>query len=363
MTILWELKKTHLHKILISIFFLYIFPLNFSFGQAESNSNDSFFEFNGAVLTHIHKIGSGYGSEPSQKIHKHLKAVGYDTVQLNTFAYLKNRDDTKIYVDVDPTMKDEFIEQEIRSLRNSGFKVMLKPHVWVGGWSFNPDNWRSKIDFTDSSKREEWFRNYSDFIVSQAELAERNNVEIFVVGTELVGLSKYTMDWRRLIQKVREVYGGKLTYAAEGWNAKNIQFWGNLDYIGIDAYFPLANEKNPTIDELVNGWSKYEKDFKNLSDKYDKKIIFAEIGFKSHEGSTIKPWEWNHDGKPSEEEQANAFKATYLVFHDKPYLAGFFVWKYFTDMNSYERPNIEKGFTPYGKTAEKIISEWVGSDK
>ena len=50
-------------------------------------------------------------------------------------------------------------------------------------------------------------------------LTERNNVEIFVVGTELVGLSKYTMDWRRLIQKVREVYGGKLTYAAEGWNA------------------------------------------------------------------------------------------------------------------------------------------------
>ena len=40
----------------------------------------------------------------------------------------------------------------------------------------------------------------------------------------------------------------------------------------------------------------------------------------------------------------------------------FFVWKYFTDMNSYERPNIEKGFTPYGKTAEKIIPEWAGTD-
>jgi len=113
----------------------------------------------------------------------------------------------------------------------------------------------------------------------------------------------------------------------------------------------------------ISGNGTVYPEFKSLSDKYDKKIIFAEIGFKSHEGSTIKPWEWNQIGKPSEEEQANAFKATYLVFHDKPYLAGFFVWKYFTDMNSYERPNIEKGFTPYGKTAEKIISEWVGSDK
>jgi len=38
--------------------------------------------------------------------------------------------------------------------------------------------------------------------------------------------------------------------------------------------------------------------------------------------------------------------------------AGIFVWKYFTDMNSYERRNNEKGFTPYGKEAEKVISGW-----
>jgi len=30
-------------------------------------------------------------------------------------------------------------------------------------------------------------------------------------------------------------------------------------------------------------------------------------------------------------------------------------------MNNYERGNNEKGFTPYRKEAEKVISEWFGT--
>ncbi len=150
----------------------------------------------------------------------------------------------------------------------------------------------------------------------------------------------------------------KLTYAAEGVNAQKIEFWNDLDYIGIDAYFPLTDKANPSLEELTAGWEKYEPQIKALSDKFKKQIIFTEIGFKSVEGTAIKPWEWKQDSKTSQEEQALAFEATSIAFKDKPYLAGIFVWKYFTDMNSYEKGNNEKGFTPYGKEAEKIISGW-----
>jgi len=51
----------------------------------------------------------------------------------------------------------------------------------------------------------------------------------------------------KLIKKIREVYRGKLTYAAEGINAKNIEFWDALDYIGIDAYFALTDKINPYL--------------------------------------------------------------------------------------------------------------------
>lgn len=317
-------------------------------------------EYKGAVLAHIHKIGSGYGSEISRNMHSHLKNIGYDTVQLNTFAYMKERGDTGIVIDGDPTMADRYLVDEIHNLHRSGFKVMLKPHIWIGGWNFDADNWRSKIDFADPGKKEEWFSNYKKFVVGQAVLAEKTGVEILVVGTELVGISKYAVEWEKLIGEVRKVYSGRLTYAAEGMNANNIKFWDSLDYIGIDAYFPLAENANPTLRELVRGWKKYEPEIKELSEKYGKKVIFTEIGYKSVEGTALKPWEWSDDGVVSQEQQALAFEATSIVFRDKPYLAGIFVWKYFTDMDSYEKDNIPKGFTPYGKKAEIAISDWFG---
>jgi hypothetical protein len=198
--------------------------------------------------------------------------------------------------------------------------------------------------------------------LAEAELAERTGTEILVVRTELVAVSKYTEEWKNLIEKIREVYNGKLSYAAEGMNAQKIEFWDTLDYIGIDAYFPLTNKSAPALNELIEGWKKYEPEIKSLSEKYSKQVIFTEIGFKSVEGSAINPWEWEQAGKSSQEEQALAFEATSIAFKNKPYLAGIFVWKYFTDMNSYERGNNEKGFTPYGKEAEKVISGWFGAN-
>ncbi|MEQ9618155.1 MAG: hypothetical protein RIG61_03155 [Deltaproteobacteria bacterium] len=353
----YKILTVGLIVILISASFLFV-SLSSRVGDKTGGSERASLEYKGAVLAHIHRIGSGYGSGSSRNIHSHLKGIGYDTVQLNTFAYMRDRAETGLIVDGDPTMADRYLIDEIRNLHGSGFKVMLKPHIWIGGWNFDADNWRSKIDFTDSDKREEWFFNYRKFIIGQAMLAEKTGVEILVVGTELVEVSKYTGEWRKLIEEVRKVYGGRLTYAAEGMNAKNIEFWDSLDYIGIDAYFPLTGKAAPALSELVRGWKRHEPEIKELSEKYGKKIIFTEIGYKSVEGTAIKPWEWSDDGVASQEEQALAFEATSVVFRDKPYLAGVFVWKYFTDMDSEEKDNIEKGFTPYSKKAETKISAW-----
>ena len=348
--------------ILTSIVFILIAAALPSWSEEQSgSSNSSALEYKGAVLAHIHRIGNGYGSPPSKIMHSHLKNVGYDTVQLNTFAYMRDRRETDVITDGDPTMADKYLEAEIRNLRQAGFKVMLKPHIWIGGHNLDSGNWRNKIDYEDPGKRQKWFSSYEKFILGQAELAGRTGVEMLVVGTELVGVSKYTQEWTRLIRKIREIYDGKLTYAAEGMNAKNIKFWDSLDYIGIDAYFPLTDKSGPSLDELVRGWKKYQPEMKKLFDKYNKRIIFTEIGFKSVEGTAIKPWEWSKNGSVSEREQALAFEATSLAFKNKAYLAGVFVWKYFTDMNSYEKGNIPKGFTPYGKKAEEVISRWFGS--
>jgi Glycoside Hydrolase Family 113 len=360
-----ELLGRHQLKVIISILALLASAPFISASEISQSGSEGPYnlEYKGAVLAHIHKIGNGYGSLPSKAMHSHLNGVGYDTVQLNTFAYMRGRKDTEVIIGHDPTMAKQFLVSEIENLHRAGFKVMLKPHIWVGGHNLDSDNWRNKIDFEDPLERKEWFSSYGEFIISEAELAEETGVEILVIGTELVGMCKFTKEWKKLIGKVRDKYSGKLTYAAEGMNAKKIEFWDSLDYIGIDAYFPLSEKSNPTLKELVSGWKKIEPEIRDLSEKYDKKVIFTEIGYKSVEGTAIKPWEWNKKGRVSQEEQALAFEATSIAFKDKPYLAGVFIWKYFTDMNSYERGNNLKGFTPYGKKAEGVISGWFVPDE
>jgi hypothetical protein len=41
--------------------------------------------------------------------------------------------------------------------------------------------------------------------------------------------------------EIRKIYTGKLTYAANWDDFDKVPFWKELDYIGIDAYFPLSD--------------------------------------------------------------------------------------------------------------------------
>lgn len=345
-------------KVRSRVFVLLIVILFVSCNNSSSAYQELFIsdlKYKGAVLAHIHNFTSGYGSSSSNSIQQHLKQVGYNSVQLNTFGYMRSSKSTRIFYKHDPTLSNDAVRKEIRNLNKKELKVVLKPHIWIGGLSFDPDNWRNKIDFDNNKELQEWFNNYTKFILDQAKIAEEENVSLFVIGTELVELTKYKNHWEKLIRDVRAVYNGKLTYAAEGRKAKNVTFWSSLDYIGIDAYFPLSNDTNPTVDKLIKGWEVYDKEFRELSNYYSKKIIFTEIGYKSIEGTAIKPWQWIDDSaEKSESAQANCFKATFEFLENKPYMEGVFIWKYFTDMQSKE----EKGFTPYKKEAEKVISEY-----
>ena len=89
-----------------------------------------------------------------------------------------------VFYGFDPTLSNKHIKKEIEKLHNNGFTVMLKPHLWIGGIEFDPENWRNKIDYTNPGDLASWFYNYGNYIVKQAKLAENNSVEYFVIGTE-----------------------------------------------------------------------------------------------------------------------------------------------------------------------------------
>ncbi len=96
-----------------------------------------------------------------------------------------------------------------------------------------------------------WFSNYEKFILHYAELAEKNHLDILCIGTELQKTIPKEKEWRSLIKKIRYVYHGPLTYAANFYvEFEKITFWDELDYIGIQAYFPLSKSNDPMLSEL-----------------------------------------------------------------------------------------------------------------
>jgi len=101
--------------------------------------------------------------------------------------------------------------------------------------------WRSNINFDHEKDWDNWFESYRKTILHFALMAEKTKAELFCIGTELRSSVKQQPEkWKELIKEIKTIYAGKLTYAAN-WdcNFDTIDFWNELDYIGIQGYFPI----------------------------------------------------------------------------------------------------------------------------
>lgn len=107
---------------------------------------------------------------------------------------------------------------------------------------------------------------------------------------------------RRRPTRVGERYDGPLTFAAN-WvdGAKSVEFWDQLDLIGIDAYMPLMTEdrSNPPVEALVEAWKPYQVRMKALAKKWGLPITFTELGYQSRLGTAEAGPE--SDGEPRRE--------------------------------------------------------------
>ncbi len=242
-------------------------------------------------------------------------------------------------------------KQYIESLNKRHIKVMIKPQIWV---------WRG--EFTGGIKmtsEEDWKLledSYSNFILEYAELAQELHVEIFCIGTELeTFIDNRPEYWKQLIVDVKKIYKGKLTYAAN-WNEYDrTPFWHDLDYIGIDAYFPVSDEKTPTLEACRNGWKVYKPSIKTFFEAHKKPILFTEYGYRSVDFSGKEPWQSDRAMTVVNlEAQSNTLQVLFEEFWNEDWFAGGFLWKWFHDYNGVGGET-DNQFTPQNKPAEAII--------
>ncbi|MBA8667877.1 glycoside hydrolase TIM-barrel-like domain-containing protein [Holosporaceae bacterium 'Namur'] len=248
------------------------------------------------------------------------------------------------------TPNDKSIVEVCELLKANGFNITLYPILFVD----QPAKpWRGFIHAESDQEIEHFFNEYAKFIIHYTTLEYESKklkdyISNFIIGSEFRDLLKYKNSNNEFIavdkliiltNKVKSELGEKikLTYAANwdeyhhtdnGWHHLD-SLWAsdNIDYIGINAYFPLTDnlpQKNISYDIIKEGWQSgeyydYIKDkngkqipiepkwaiknieywWKNYHYNPDgkvtkwrpklKPIIFTEIGFPSIDGCTNQP--------------------------------------------------------------------------
>ena len=275
-------------------------------------------------------------------------------VALMPFGFIKKISSPKIVYN---TNKQWFGEtksgllQYAKKFQKEKVSIMVKPHIWV---------WRGEFTGNIKMDSEENWRileeSYTQFILTYAKAAENLNADIFCIGTELEQfVANRPIYWQKIIKEIRKIYKGKLTYAANWDEFKRVTFWKDLDFIGIDAYFPLSNKKSPTIAEYELGWKLHKSEILKVQKQFNKPVIFTEFGYRSVDFNGKKPWDSKKvEGAVNLEAQANALQAIYNQFWNEEWFSGGFLWKWF---HKHDEVGGEKNnrFTPQNKPARIVF--------
>jgi len=285
---------------------------------------------------------------------KPIKEVNADYAAVMPFGFLRDISSPTIIFNTDRQWFGETkigAKQYIELLHKNKIRVMLKPQIWVWRGVFT-----GELKMQSEASWQELEKSYEAFILTYAALAEEAKVEIFCIGTELEEFVVNRPEfWKQLIQKIRAKYQGKLTYAANWDEYGRTPFWASLDYIGIDAYFPLSEERTPTVEQLKEGWQPWKNKIAVLSKEVSRPVLFTEFGYRSMDYTAKKPWLVDrNEENVNLEGQVNAKKAIFESFWDEDWFAGGFVWKWFIQHDKAGGPT-DNRFTPQNKPAQEII--------
>lgn len=294
-----------------------------------------------------------YGDESITHDLTRMRRLGVEYVAFVATWFQDKARSTRIAPHPDETPTDQALTHAIRRAQQLGLKAVLRPMVDV-----HDGTWRGEIYFNEDAHWEAWFRSYRWFLIHYAQLAEREDIALLSVGVELERTVGQDTHWRRIITDVREIYDGPLTYSANWDGYRNVPFWDEIDYVGIDAYFELDVEAGapPTVDELVTAWRPWAQALERFAGQNRQPILLTEVGIPSVLGNSRRPWDWTHDGPVAVQEQAHYYEAVFRTFWDRPWLAGVYWWAWLPGWQ-YGGSN-DESYTPAGKPAADVLRSW-----
>jgi hypothetical protein len=304
--------------------------------------------------------GRGYGTEYSAELLDELVRLGTNSISITPFGRIWDLSSTEILHDFEAPSADNraAVSRMIRQAKERGLTVLLIPHLWVetGGW-------RGEIDPGSEAGWVAYQRSYRKFLLSWAKVAQESGADALSIGVECKSWSgRFGAYWHDLIREIRKTFDGKLTYSANWDEAEDVLFWDQLDFIGVNAFYPLADRDHASYAQYAAGASAALARVGELGRTLSMPVLFVEIGYTTRENAAVEPWLWPdgmQDVAIDEWEQARALTALIGASVPEAWFAGFYVWRYYANLDDVSQ-EAAWGFSPHGKLAEHVLRAVFG---
>ncbi|MBV8782058.1 MAG: hypothetical protein JO353_11735 [Phycisphaerae bacterium] len=284
-----------------------------------------------------------------------IAALGADTVQFVIDTRQENAHTGRIYLDMRMTPTPDQLMDLIRHAKSKSLRVVMMPIVLLD--APEGEDWRGKIN---PPSWVSWFDSYRDMIGQFAWIAEGTHVDLLVVGSELISAEPHVDEWTRTIGAVRKVYHGKLTYSSNWDHYHSVQFWNQLDMIGMNSYWKLGDDKNAPIATIEKRWKEIQKDLIPFVKSQGKPLMFLEAGWCSIGNAASEPWDYTVEEQPLDLDlQKRLYQGFFNVWYGNPHLGGFSIWEWPPEEGGPD----DRGYTPKGKPAEQVLKEYLAKPK
>lgn len=311
----------------------------------------------GPIESGLHP-GRGYGSEPFARGLDEAVRLGATWISLTPFGRAWSLQATGVSktFELDFKSSQRGVAQAIRQAHTRGLRVLLVPHLWV-----ESGEWRAEIDPGTDEGWRRFAESYRAYLLAWAKLAAVEHADMLAVGVELRSWVTTTRapSFQPILRDVRAVYPGLLTYAANWDDVEQTVILGELDVIGINAFYPLTERSAASDADLVRGGGEVAAKVRALAELWQKPVVFNEFGYTARPDPALRPWEWPDNMKDvvvDAPAQAAAYRGLLAGMLSARELRGAFLWRLYADPDDLSQ-EAEWGFSPRGRAAELYVRD------
>lgn len=289
-----------------------------------------------------------------------IAASGAQAVSLQAIYRMETGHSNEILRHPTSSPTEQSLLRTFRQARARGLRMMFFPTINLRDEADNADWWRGNIAPADWPR---WWRNYTNFNVQLATLAQEGGVEWFSVGTEMASTHRFEPQWRNLVAEVKQVFKGKVTYSVNFDAHDSFGFGDCLDVIGMNTYDPIdKHAEYPSPEAIRDAWWWIVYKARTLKVRFGKPVMITEVGYPSVAHAHVGPWDFRTE-KPADLDLQNTLTSGALkVLRNWSDGEAVFYYLYGENLQKGVLPGGagDRTYAPWSKPVEKTLKTYFG---